>query len=96
VPEKTGEYFRMNAGDLKGSYYAWGSVALVEADFTYTCPGGGAEPVRGHVVSWETLGGGFLTCGDPMIDEGPSKSDAAARTAARETCPAGSPAAKSA
>ncbi|WP_328448625.1 hypothetical protein OG780_15565 [Streptomyces sp. NBC_00386] len=95
-PEVTPSEFSYDLGDLKGSYYAWNSVALVEADFTYTCRGGAAEPVRGHVVTWETVGGGFLSCAERMIDEGPAKAGAAERTAARTLCPAGSPAAKSA
>ncbi|MFD6548803.1 hypothetical protein [Streptomyces sp. NPDC058398] len=95
-PEETPTEFSYHLGDLKGSYYVWRAVALVEADFTYSCRGGAAEPVRGHVVTWETTGGGFLSCADRMIDEGPSKLGAAGRTAARRLCPAGSPAAKSA
>ncbi|MFI0963177.1 hypothetical protein ACH4S8_17505 [Streptomyces sp. NPDC021080] len=94
-PEETPTEFRHEGGDFKGSYYAWNSVALVEADFTYTCRGG-AEPVRGHVVTWETVGGGFLSCADPIGDDAPWKADTAARAAARTLCPAGSPAARSA
>ncbi|MFB7247345.1 hypothetical protein CW362_21765 [Streptomyces populi] len=94
-PEKTPSHFDYDTMGLEGPYYVWHSVGLVEADFTYTCRGG-AKPVRGHVVTWETVGGGFLPCGD-RVTEGPSgKTDAAARAAARKLCPAGSPAAKSA
>ncbi|MFF3614447.1 hypothetical protein [Streptomyces sp. NPDC002580] len=96
VPEETSNTFEAHTGDLKGSYYAWRSVALVEADFTYTCSDHGPEPVKGHAVTWETVGGGFLTCDDPVHEEDPSRPDAAMRTAARENCPPGSRAAKSA
>ncbi|MFE2581442.1 hypothetical protein [Streptomyces sp. NPDC059378] len=96
MPEETPTDFYYNIGDLKGSYYAWGSVGLVEADFTYTCQGGGAKPVKGYVVTWETLGGGFLSCDDRVTGDPFWRPDAAARTAARTLCPAGSPAAKSA
>ncbi|MFD3933301.1 hypothetical protein [Streptomyces sp. NPDC058614] len=97
VPDEAGEYFELHTGDLQGSYYAWSYIGLVEADFIYTCRGGGdAEPVEGHVLTWDQVGTGFLTCGDPIEDDGPGTSDAAERIAARKTCPAGSPAAKTA
>ncbi|WP_392963308.1 hypothetical protein [Streptomyces sp. LN245] len=96
VPEEIPEQFLHTGGDFEGSYYAWNSVDLVEADFTYTCRGGGAEPVTGHVVSWKTLGGGFLSCADVTGDDAPWKADTAARVAARTLCPAGSPAVRGA
>ncbi|MCT9011816.1 hypothetical protein [Streptomyces rhizosphaerihabitans] len=95
-PEKTPTHFDYDVGDLTGSYYAWNSVGLVEADFTYTCRGGAAKPVRGHVVTWETVGGGFLSCGDHVPEDPFRKTDVAARAAARKLCPAGSRAAQSA
>jgi hypothetical protein len=96
VPDERGSYFETTAGDFAGSYYAWGYVDLVEADFTYTCAGRDTEPVKGHVLTWETIGSGFLTCGDPIDDADPASPDAAERSAARQTCPADSPAAKTA
>ncbi|MGP4049446.1 hypothetical protein [Streptomyces sp. 2A115] len=95
VPDERGSYIEAPSSP-KGSYYAWEHVELIEADFTYACPGSDAEPVKGHVLSWERTGSGFLPCGNPMIDEGSGKSGAAERIAVRETCPADSPAAKSA
>lgn len=97
VPDETGSLIEMNTGDLKGSYYAWSYIGLVEADFTYTCRGGAdGEPVKGHVLTWDELGQGFLTCGDPVEDGDFASSGAAARSVARQTCPADSPAAKTA
>ncbi|MEU6147023.1 hypothetical protein ABZ848_42580 [Streptomyces sp. NPDC047081] len=81
-------YFEMNIGDLKGAYYAWGWISLVDADFTYTC--GSDEPVKGHVRTWTTTGSGFMSCAD---DPAPQ---ATGRTAARERCPVGSRATKAA
>jgi hypothetical protein len=95
-PDDSHLRFEATVGDLKGSYYAWSFIDLVEADFTYTCPGGAAKPVKGHVVTWDKNGSGFLSCGEPMSDEGPEKAGAAERAAARETCPAGSPAGETA
>jgi hypothetical protein len=80
-------YFEAETGDLRGAYYSWGSIGMVEADFTYTC--GSDRPLAGHVRTWGTVGTGFLSCS--VLAE-----DAAGRTAARETCPAGSAAAKQA
>ena len=68
-------------------YYAWESVDLIEADFTYSC--GLNPPVRGHVRTWDTYGGGFLPCSEPS--EG-----APAKVAATKLCPAGSRAAQGA
>ncbi|WP_405906792.1 hypothetical protein OG742_15335 [Streptomyces sp. NBC_00828] len=96
VPSEVGEHFEAHTGDLQGAYYAWTYVDLVEADFTYTCRGGGTDPVTGHVLTWETTGTGFLTCGDPIDAADLASPDAAERSAARQTCPADSPAAKSA
>lgn len=80
--ERPGDtHFEWNGGDLEGAYYRWSSLGFVDADFTYTCQGAG--PVRGHVHTWETAGGGFLPCADPT-------GDAVARAAAGELCPAGS------
>lgn len=81
-------FFEAATGDLKGAYYAWGWIDLVEADFTYTC--GSAEPVRGRVRTWEGTGTGFLPCSEEAADA------TAGRTAARERCPAGSAAAETA
>jgi hypothetical protein len=75
-----------DTADLEGPYYAWGSISLVEADFTYTC--GSTAPVRGHVRTWETVGVGFLPCSEPLYDI----AEQAAHTAALRLCPAGSPA----
>ncbi|MFJ3644234.1 hypothetical protein ACIPRD_31450 [Streptomyces sp. NPDC090108] len=94
-PEKTPTHFDYDIGDLAGSYYAWNSVGLVQADFTYTCPGGADKPAGGHVVSWETVGGGFQSCADDVPTDPSGKTDAAARAAARKLCPAGSRAARS-
>ncbi|XUL90834.1 hypothetical protein ACQ86D_32890 [Streptomyces galilaeus] len=80
-PERS-QYF-LDTGDLEGPYYSWGSISLVEADFTYTC--GYNAPVRGHVLTWETVGVGFLPCSQPSDDE-------AGRTAGLRLCPAGTPA----
>jgi len=80
-------YFEAATGDLKGSYYSWGWIDQVEADFTYTC--GSGKPATGHVLTWEGTGTGFMSCTNPA--EG-----TAAGTAARETCPGGSVAAKAA
>ncbi|MFC8515970.1 hypothetical protein [Streptomyces sp. NPDC057257] len=81
-------YFEMNVGDLKGAYYAWGWISLVDADFTYSC--GSDEPVKGHVRTWTTTGSGFMSCAD---DPAPQETG---RAAARKTCPEGSKAAKAA
>jgi hypothetical protein len=86
APEED-HYFEVATGDLKGAYYAWGYIKLVEADFTYTC--GSGEPVKGRVRTWEGTGSGFLPCSEPF-------DDIAARLAAQRTCPAGSAAAKDA
>jgi hypothetical protein len=75
--------FFSDTGELEGPYYSWGSISLVEADFTYTC--GYTAPVRGHVRTWETVGVGFLPCSEPSDED-------AGRTAALRLCPAGSPA----
>ncbi|MFJ2827650.1 hypothetical protein ACIPC1_08585 [Streptomyces sp. NPDC087263] len=96
VPSELGEHFEAHTGHLQGAYYAWMYVDLVEADFTYTCRGGGPQPVKGHVLTWETTGSGFLTCGDPRDVGGFAPTGAAERTAARKLCPTDSPAAKSA
>ncbi|MFE9763282.1 hypothetical protein ACFYPC_01900 [Streptomyces sp. NPDC005808] len=96
VPSEVGEHFEAHMGDLQGAYYAWTYVDLVEADFTYTCRGAGAEPVEGHVLTWEKTGSGFLTCGDPIDVGDIASTGAPERIAARETCPADSPAAKTA
>lgn len=64
---------------------SWGSIGLVEADFTHTCWYTG--PVRGHVRTWETVGEGFLPCSEPS-------DDVAGHTAALLLCPAGSRAAE--
>ncbi|MER7487693.1 hypothetical protein ABTY20_17640 [Streptomyces sp. NPDC126497] len=80
-------YFEVATGDLKGAYYAWGWIDLVEADFTYTC--GSAEPVRGRVRTWEGTGSGFLSCSETAGED-----DVPARTAGRGSCPAGSAAAE--
>ncbi|MFH9587477.1 hypothetical protein ACH4LS_20390 [Streptomyces luteogriseus] len=80
-------FFEIATGDLKGAYYAWGYVRLVEADFTYTCAGG--ERATGRVRTWEGTGSGFLPCSE-------SSDDTAGRLAARRTCPAGSAAAQGA
>ncbi|MEV6495965.1 hypothetical protein [Streptomyces prunicolor] len=82
VRPETSQFFS-DTGDLEGPYYAWGSISLVEADFTYTC--GYTVPVRGHVRTWETVGVGFLPCSEPS-------DDVAGHTAALRLCPAGSPA----
>ncbi|MGH4034654.1 hypothetical protein ACQB60_37695 [Actinomycetota bacterium Odt1-20B] len=76
-------------GGLVGAYYAWSSADLVEADFSYRCEG--AEPVRGHVLTWSVEGTGFLPCADRQEDD---DVDDVARKAALERCPEGSPAAK--
>ncbi len=83
-PEQS-QYFD-DTSDLEGPYYAWGSISLVEADFTYTC--GSTAPVRGHVRTWETVGVGFLPCSEPLYDI----AEQAAHAAALRLCPAGSPA----
>lgn len=94
-PAEVGSYYEQSSSDLEGAYYSWSYVDLVEADFAYTCAGGDAEPVKGHVLSWAAHGSGFLSCGDPLRD-GPDEAGAAERIAVRETCPPGSAAAKSA
>ncbi|MEV7342658.1 hypothetical protein [Streptomyces sp. NPDC093544] len=97
VPDETGAGYELHAGNLQGSYYAWTYVGLVEADFTYSCAGDGdVEPVKGHVLTWDGVGQGFLSCGDPVEDGDLGTPDAAARSAARKLCPADSPAAKTA
>ncbi|GAA3823223.1 hypothetical protein ACFS5L_26795 [Streptomyces phyllanthi] len=80
-------YYESGTGDLKGSYYSWGAIGLVEAGFTYTC--GDGEPVEGRVRTWETTIGGFLPCSEPSEGE-------AGRVAARKVCPPGSRASKEA
>ena len=82
VRPETSQYFD-DTGDLEGPYYSWGSISLVEADFTYSC--GYTAPVRGHVRTWESVGEGFLSCSD-------HSDDSAGYTAALRLCPAGSPA----
>ncbi|UUU24721.1 hypothetical protein [Streptomyces sp. DSM 40750] len=77
--------FGWHAGELEGAYYLWKQIGFVDADFTYTC--GEAEPVRGHVHTWETVGKGFLPCATPA-------DGAAGRAAAEKLCPAGSGAAR--
>jgi hypothetical protein len=94
-PAAAGSYIEQDSSDLKGAYYGWSYIDLVEADFTYTCAGGDAGPIKGHVLSWAANGSGFLSCGDPLRD-GPDKAGSAERTAVRETCPPDSAAAKSA
>ncbi|WP_432037811.1 hypothetical protein [Streptomyces cucumeris] len=84
-PAKEGHYVERATGDLKGSYYSWGWINQVEADFTYTCEGN-AKPVKGHVRTWKGTGSGFLSCSDPS-------ETTTGRAAARRTCPDGSPAA---
>ncbi|MFE2418462.1 hypothetical protein [Streptomyces hokutonensis] len=59
-------------------YYTWESIGLVEADFTYSC--GLNPPVRGHVHTWDTYGGGFIPCSEPP-------ESAAAQAAASKLCP---------
>ncbi|MGI5457735.1 hypothetical protein ACQEWB_32095 [Streptomyces sp. CA-249302] len=81
------EYFETTE-DLEGAYYSWAYISLVDADFTYTC--GSEQPVKGHVLTWETTGSGFLPCDSDPTDV------ATGRTAARETCPDGSKATKGA
>ncbi|MER8008995.1 hypothetical protein [Streptomyces sp. NPDC094149] len=81
-------YFEAATGDLKGAYYSWSWVGLVDADFTYTC--GGDAPVKGHVRTWDKSGSGFMSCSDGPADR------ASGRTAARQTCPEGSKATKDA
>ncbi|MEV6162304.1 hypothetical protein AB0L71_10310 [Streptomyces sp. NPDC052052] len=78
-------YFEAAQGGLKGSYYSWGWIDLVEADFAYTCKGG-TKPVKGHVSTWKGTGSGFLPCSEPS-------ESATGRTAAHRTCPDGSRAA---
>ncbi|MES5816783.1 hypothetical protein [Streptomyces sp. RG80] len=81
-------YHEADSGDLQGAYYAWNSIKLVDADFTYTCDSG--EPVEGHVRTWEGTGSGFLPCaGEPQVS-------AAAHEAAERSCPTGSRAAEQA
>ncbi|QFR00116.1 hypothetical protein F9278_32610 [Streptomyces phaeolivaceus] len=82
VPEETA--FGWHAGELEGAYYLWQEIGFVDADFAYTC--GDAEPVRGHVRTWEKAGQGFLSCDTPPDGE-------AGRVAAEKLCPAGSRAA---
>ncbi|MER6156160.1 hypothetical protein ABT147_11515 [Streptomyces sp. NPDC001868] len=84
-PEETA--FGWHAGRLDGPYYLWKQIGFVDARFTYTC--GDADPARGHVHTWETVGTGFLSCDTPP-------DGAAGRAAAKELCPAGSRAAKAA
>lgn len=72
-------YFQADTGDLKGAYYSWGWIGLVDADFTYTC--GRGEQARGHVRTWDRTGTGFLSCATDPSDL------ATGRIAARETCP---------
>jgi len=95
-PADDGGYYSVHEGEFKGSYYAWSYIGLVEADFTYTCRGGGAEPIQGHVLTWDDSGSGFMSCGDPIEDGALPTSKAAERAAAAKLCPADSPAAKSA
>ncbi|MFJ9248039.1 hypothetical protein [Streptomyces sp. NPDC101776] len=80
-PEQS-QYFE-DTGDLEGPYYSWGWIGLVEADFTYTC--GYNAPVRGHVLTWETVGEGFLPCSE-------TSDGAAGLSAGLRLCPAGTPA----
>ncbi|MFF7264782.1 hypothetical protein ACFZCL_31510 [Streptomyces sp. NPDC008159] len=82
-PEETA--FGRHTGDLEGAYYLWREIGFVDADFAYRCLG--ADPVHGHVHTWERVGGGFLPCDTPP-------DGAAGRTAAERLCPAGSPAVK--
>ncbi|WP_216588207.1 hypothetical protein [Streptomyces brasiliscabiei] len=82
VPEETA--FGRHAGEPEGAYYLWRQIGFVDADFACTC--GDAEPVRGHVRTWETVGRGFLSCAV-------SPDGAAGRVAAEKSCPAGSRAA---
>ncbi|MGW3034525.1 hypothetical protein ACWDCB_25340 [Streptomyces sp. NPDC001178] len=82
------EYFEVHTGDLKGAYYSWAYIELVDAGFTYTC--GSDKPVRGEVRTWATTGSGFMPCAEDPADQ------ATGRTAARETCPHGSRATRNA
>ncbi|MGW1670000.1 hypothetical protein [Streptomyces sp. NPDC002324] len=79
--------FGWHAGGLDGPYYLWKQIGFVDARFTYTC--GDAEPARGRVHTWETVGTGFLPCDTPP-------DGAAGRAAAEELCPVGSRAAEAA
>ncbi|MFD8301104.1 hypothetical protein ACFV29_01920 [Streptomyces sp. NPDC059690] len=75
-------YFEAATGDLKGAYYSWAWIGLVDADFTYRCAND--VPAKGHVRTWDRAGSGFLSCSSGPADR------ASGRTAARETCPGGS------
>ncbi|MFI7409008.1 hypothetical protein ACIBU0_10110 [Streptomyces sp. NPDC049627] len=78
------EHFEAETGDLKGAYYSWGYLKLVDADFTYTC--GSGTPIKGHVRTWEGSGSGFLPCSSEPSDI------TTGHDAALRTCPEGSPA----
>ncbi|WP_405731685.1 hypothetical protein OG885_16390 [Streptomyces sp. NBC_00028] len=82
-----GAGYEEGTGLEKGSYYAWGYVNLVDADFTYTC--GDGEPAKGHVRSWDKTGSDFRSCAEAA----PSDSG---REAAARRCPTGSRAAQEA
>ncbi|MEV0111719.1 hypothetical protein AB0H77_00490 [Streptomyces sp. NPDC050844] len=74
-----------SGGTRPGTYFASSYADVVEANFTYRC--GDAEPARGHLVTWGSVGTGLLPCA--RRQEG---ADAAALAAARKRCPQGSPA----
>lgn len=86
--DEIGHYIENATGDIEGSYFAWSSIDLVEAGFTYTCEG--SEPVKGHVVSYENSASGFWDCADEPVG------GKAALDAARLSCPEGSRAAQAA
>lgn len=64
-------------------------VKQVDADFRYSCSGGG-KATTGHAVSWLVDGQGVLECSTPVGE----KAHSPARDAARLACGAGSVAAK--
>ncbi|MDC0772880.1 hypothetical protein [Streptomyces sp. HD] len=86
--EEVEQYFENATGDLKGAYYAWGYLKLVDADFTYTC--GSGTPLKGHVRTWEGSGSAFLPCSSEPWHT------TTGREAAVRTCPEGSTATKNA
>ncbi|MFB8084027.1 hypothetical protein [Streptomyces sp. NPDC055992] len=70
--------------DVKGSVrlVSFSFFRLIDADFRYTCAGGG-RPVIGHVSTWGSSGGGAVNCDETLSKD----ASAAAHEAVRLSCP---------
>ncbi|MYX66390.1 hypothetical protein GTW90_13860 [Streptomyces sp. SID8373] len=72
------------AGDLKDGVrlVSFSFFKLIDADFRYTCAGGG-QPIIGHVSTWGPSGGGAVNCDETLGKD----ASAAAHEAVRLSCP---------